>query len=319
MVAPLTSDSPPNTSSRTLTFEIEPRGPFSLELTAWALRRRAKNTLDRWDGTTYRRALVVDGAAVDVAVSRPAHPDSARLEVAVPGGVAAMQVPITEMLERLLGVQIDLGDFYRFADTSGPLAELVDRFQGVKPPRFATLFEGLANAIACQQLSLEVGIGLLNGLARTYGTPVGDPADGVFTFPAPWALAGSDPTVLRAMGFSRQKADALIGLAEHIVDGQLRMDELSAVDNATAGEILRRQRGIGRWSAEYVLLRTLGRVDVFPGDDVGARNKLQRWLDIATPPSYDEIQAALARWQPFAGLVYFHLLLDGLGESGVLA
>jgi DNA-3-methyladenine glycosylase II len=71
-------------------------------------------------------------------------------------------------------------------------------------------------------------------------------------------------------------------------------------------------RGIGRWTAEYVLLRGLGRLHVFPGDDVGAQSKLKRFLGIDTPLRYDDVRALVARWQPFAGVVYFHLLLDSL-------
>jgi DNA-3-methyladenine glycosylase II len=69
---------------------------------------------------------------------------------------------------------------------------------------------------------------------------------------------------------------------------------------------------VGRWTAEYVLLRGLGRLHVFPGDDVGGRNNLQRWLRRSKPFSYAALHRTLARWQPYAGLVYFHLLLDRL-------
>jgi DNA-3-methyladenine glycosylase II len=101
-----------------------------------------------------------------------------------------------------------------------------------------------------------------------------------------------------------------------VASGELSLDVLADEDNERAAATVQRERGFGRWSAEYVLLRTLGRLDVFPGDDVGARNKLQHWLGLDTPPTYDEIQSVLARWTPFSGLVYFHLLLDGLAESG---
>jgi DNA-3-methyladenine glycosylase II len=55
---------------------------------------------------------------------------------------------------------------------------------------------------------------------------------------------------------------------------------------------------------------------VFPGDDVGARNNLQRWLGLLEPLDYDGVGRTLDRWEPFQGLVYLHLLLWGLqGES----
>ena len=78
-------------------------------------------------------------------------------------------------------------------------------------------------------------------------------------------------------------------------------------------------RGIGRWSAEYVLLRGLGRLDVYPGDDVGARNNLKRWLNLRKPLDYEGVRRITKRWQPYVGLVYFHMLLDRLAASEGLA
>ena len=77
-------------------------------------------------------------------------------------------------------------------------------------------------------------------------------------------------------------------------------------------------RGVGRWTAEYVLLRGLGRTHIFPGDDVGACNNLQRWLRLTKPLDYQAVRRILSRWDDYAGLVYFHLLLDRLGEAGYL-
>jgi DNA-3-methyladenine glycosylase II len=77
-------------------------------------------------------------------------------------------------------------------------------------------------------------------------------------------------------------------------------------------------RGVGRWTTEYVLLRGLGRLHVFPGDDVGAQKRLARWLGRSRSLDYAGVRRAVDRWQPYAGLVYFHLLLDGLAQAGVL-
>ena len=73
-------------------------------------------------------------------------------------------------LARLLGPELDLSDFYRLAEGDPLLRTLAARFRGLKPPRFPTLFECVVNAIACQQLTLTVGIRLLNRLAEAHGT-----------------------------------------------------------------------------------------------------------------------------------------------------
>ncbi|MGH2460917.1 MAG: hypothetical protein ACRDIY_18835 [Chloroflexota bacterium] len=68
-----------------------------------------------------------------------------------------------------------------------------------------------------------------------------------------------------------------------------------------------------------MLLRGLGRINVFPGDDVGGRNNLQRWLGIDAALDYAGARRIVDRWSPYAGLVYFHLLLDGLARAGQVA
>jgi len=64
------------------------------------------------------------------------------------------QRPIIAALKRLLGIEVDLSGFYRFAGSDKRLGPLAQRFRGFKPPRFLTLFEALVNGVTCQQLSL---------------------------------------------------------------------------------------------------------------------------------------------------------------------
>ena len=64
--------------------------------------------------------------------------------------------------------------------------------------------------------------------------------------------------------------------------------------------------------------RGLGRLDIFPGDDVGARNNLTRFLSLRKPLDYQGVRRAVAGWQPYAGFVYFHFLLARIRETGWL-
>src|SRR5689334_7087785 len=136
-------------------FELKPASPFRLDLTVWTLRRRPDNVVDRWDGTTYRRVLPLPAGPVEVAVTQVASPESSRLKVAVAGQpvIAAVRVTVTKALERVLGLRIDLTEFYQPSMHHRQLGPLAQRFKGMKPPRFATVFEGVINAMACQQLT----------------------------------------------------------------------------------------------------------------------------------------------------------------------
>jgi DNA-3-methyladenine glycosylase II len=299
-------------------FTVEPVPPFRLDLTVWALRRRAANAIDRWDGTTYRRILVVDGRPLDVEVAQIAPPECPMLRVAVSDSspAASAKSVVMAALARLLGLDQCLAGFYRAAAGDPVLDDLAQAFCGLKPPRFATLFETLVNAFACQQVTLSLGILLLNRLAEACAPELDGPGGRAFAFPPPEDLAGRAPDELRALGFSRQKARAIIELARALAEHRLDLDAIEQFDDRAAVARLCALRGVGRWTAEYVLLRGLGRLHVFPGDDVGARNNLQRWLGLLEPLDYDGVQRTLAKWQPFQGLVYLHLLLKALQLEG---
>jgi DNA-3-methyladenine glycosylase II len=265
--------------------------------------------------------LAVEDEWIEVAVTQAGSSAAPCLNIELNGRRAGQDIepPVIAALERLLGLRVDLGQFYRFAQRSRILTPLVSQFCGAKPPRFLTAFEALVNAIACQQVSLTVGILLLNRLAETYGPPL-VLADGIFhAFPRPEDLANLDVKDLRRLGFSRQKASYVIELAQSISRRHLNLAEIEALDDKAAVARLRRLKGVGRWSAEYCLLRGLGRTHIFPGDDVGARNNLQRWLGLSNRLDYDGAHAALAGWKGYGGLVYFHLLLRSLAGKNIIA
>ena len=121
---------------------------------------------------------------------------------------------------------------------------------------------------------------------------------------------------LRRIGFSNRKAETILELADAASAGELELNTFEGLDDSAVLEALLRQPGIGPWSADYVLLRGLGRLDVFPRTDVGALNGLRSFLEAAGRE--EDPSAALARWSPDAGLVYFHLLLRGLERSSEL-
>lgn len=303
------------------TIMVNPVPPFRLDLTVWALRRRAENIIDRWDGRTYSRAFVLDGKAVELEVTQIGTHTRPRLRVIATGPRLTRRGKriVSTLVERMLGTRVDLTKFYGLAARQPELGDLVRRFCGLKPPRFPTVFESLLTAFACQQLSLALGVLLLNRLTKTYGVAVEQIGRLTCAFPRPEDLSALQPEALGKLGFSRQKARAIIELSLAVSERRLDLDKFTELEGDALLEQLHALRGVGRWSAEYVSLRGLGRLQVFPGDDVGAQNKLQRYLRLKKPPSYDTVHRRLAQWGDYAGLIYFHLLLHGLAEKGCLS
>ncbi len=260
----------------------------------------------------------MNGRPAEAEVIQTGTVDDPRLQITVTGADLSSQAKpiVAATLMQMLGLRIDLSDFYSFARRDRKLWKLSQSFLGFRPPRFPDLFEALVNAFSCQQLSLTVGILFLKRLAMNYGVPFQKEGSTVYTFAQPNRLAEATVGALRQLGFSRQKGQFLIELAQRVRQKNLDLDHVEHLNDDAALKELYQLRGVGRWTAEYVLLRGMGRLHVFPRDDIGARNKLKRLLNLRKPLDYEGVNRILRRWDPYGGFVYIHLLLDGLSEEG---
>ncbi len=296
------------------TLVLKPAPPFRLDLTVWVLRRLPVNAMDRWDGRRYRRLFAIRGAPLDVTVEQIGAAAAPQLQITPDRGRLAknMKADLAVILGKVLGLSVDLTPFFRLAASDEMLAEFAPGFRGFRPPRLPSVFEALINGIACQQLSLTVGLYLLNRLCATYGLSAG----GHFAFPSPEGLARAKIEKLRSLGFSRRKAETIIDISRAVAGGRLDLDSLEALDDASGIARLREIKGVGRWTAEYVMLRGLGRLNVFPADDVGGQKRLQAWLKMRDQPDYESAYRILERWAPYRGLLYFFLLLNDQKRKG---
>lgn len=298
-----------------INFYFNPLPPFSLNFTLWILRRRPHNFWDFWDGKVYRRVFFLHGQPLEVSVSQEGPINSPKLKVSAVGREINSPIiaSLKASLKQILGLDVNLSEFYKMAKSDSLLKPLVIKFWGFKPPRYPTIFEALVNAITCQQFTLDAGISLLGKLVEKWGVSLIE--HGPRGFPRPHDLAPLEIADLRALGFSQQKARALVELAKLVKEG-LDLENFNSYTDEEALKKLQQLRGVGRWTAEYVLLRGLGRLHIFPGDDLGIRGKLVSWLGIKDALDYEGVKNILKKWYPFGGLIYFLLLLKGLEEKG---
>jgi DNA-3-methyladenine glycosylase II len=170
------------------------------------------------------------------------------------------------------------------------------------------------NSVVFQQVSLHAATAVVRRMVTTLGTPVdGAPAD-LYVFPDIARVLGTPDAALRAMGLSAAKIATLRRAGEAIASGVLADSMIEERPSAEAGELLRRIKGVGPWTASVILLRGFGRLDVFPGNDSGVAHTLAR---VAGRRRLD-LDRALAALGPQQGMLYFHLLLARLAEQGVV-
>lgn len=282
--------------------------PFNLAFTVWALRRRSANIIDLWDEDTYSRAIFVNNRPLKIVLVQKGTIYNPNLELTLFSTKkinAVAQKEISRIVQRMLGLTVNLQPFYKLAGSNEHIGKLVKEFSGVKPPCFPSLFEALINAVSCQQLTLDTGILLMNRLAEKYGSQFDNEGTINYAFPGPENLESASEAEIKKLGYSTQKARAMRELAHTFLRHSPDPVRFGHMRNEQIIDYLKTFRGIGRWSAEYVLLRGLGRLDVFPGDDVGARNNLQRLFNLSEKPDYEKIKKLTSSWHPYEGLFIF--------------
>jgi DNA-3-methyladenine glycosylase II len=295
--------------------EVPVVAPYRLDLTVSALRRLSTNVVDLLTPEgTYVRALAGFRRPVIVRATQRGH--AGPLSVAIDGD-SRDDAAVLEVVRRTLGTDRNLGAFYRAAARIPWLAPLVKRMRGVKPPRYPSLWEACANGIVFQQLSLRAASAIMQRLIVAVGRPMqtaGVPVP-VYAFPTPEGIQSVPIPELRKTGLSANKIGTLRRVAEALSSGTLDATALERCTSPDAAAILQRINGIGPWTATLVLLRGLGRLDVFPAND----SSVARNIALIAQSSPFEVQHVLDTLGPQRGMLYYHLLLGRLEARSELA
>lgn len=296
-----------NVSSVT-TYEIPVVTPYRLDLTVTALRRMPTNMVDVYtaDGH-YLRAL--DGFAEPVIVS-VTQPRADALTVSVSGNTSDVKRALASV-RRMLGVERDVSNFHHRARAIHWLDPLAQRMRGLKPPRYPALFEACANAILFQQVSLHAASAIMRRLILAIGTKVEHAGMPLAIFPTVEQFLSADEAVIRAAGLSAGKLATLRRVSEAIAAGTINEAMLEERSSTDAALLLCGTKGIGPWTAAVILLRGLGRLDVFPGNDSGVAANLA----LVTRARVDA-GPILETLGSQHGMLYFCLLLARLEARG---
>jgi 3-methyladenine DNA glycosylase/8-oxoguanine DNA glycosylase len=301
-------------------FALPATPPFHLEATVRLLQRRPTNRVDLWENGHYLRVLPTHDGLRLVAVSNLGTVDAPQLRGEVFGGpVATAELEeLAATVRLILGTDVDATPFYRRAAHDPRLHAVVAALRGLKPPRFPTLFETIANVIPFQQVSLATGAALVGRLVERCGERLGLDGRTYYAFPRPERVVQLDTGALQSLGLSRAKAVALHELAARVLSGELVAERLEALPTEAAMEVLTALPGIGPWSAGLILLRGLRRMEVFPDGDVGAAKNLARLLKLEGPVSVRDLRPLSDGFGSVKGYFYFYTLGWRLLEEGVI-
>jgi len=216
---------------------------------------------------------------------------------AAPGGVDVepLDGETRPVVLKLLGAEFELDTFYAWA--SGPMAGLVTRLRGFRPPLQVDPFEALITSITAQQVSLRSAVAIRNRLIQRFGERIGE----AWAFPTRQRIADAHADELFAVGFTHRKAECAVALAR----SELDLHGLASLSDDDVREAIVAQRGLGPWTAEWFLARHLARPHAWPAGDLALRKAAESLYGV-------EVHALGPLLHPFQNLSAHYLLTGSL-------
>jgi DNA-3-methyladenine glycosylase II len=313
VVAPGTGSPQPG---RQAVHELTLPAPLDIGASLEGFRRWGDDLIDRWDGERLLRALPLssDGGASWAAIRAVAVGDRTAPSLAVEVALDDGRLRPAEALAALRATFVAaMPGFAELAAADPVIGALDARYPGLRPVLQPDLFTALVRSISAQQVNLRWAAETRRRLALAFGVRLEVAGEFVFRLD-PAVIAGAAVSEIRALQFTTRKAESIVALADEFASGRLGTADLVVLEDDAVIERLTRLRGIGRWSAEWILARTLGRPRVVAGD-LGVRKAVARAYLARPIAGEDEIRSATGHWGE-AAVVAQALLLRTLVPDG---
>lgn len=237
---------------------------FSFKECLWFLNRNFDDCLHNIGPDYVRKAILIDNEPVLFEIRDG-------LSVKVLQGEGSPDAFINEWFD----LHTDISPFYEQLAAYKDLAYMSRDFAGLRLMGIPDLFEAICWCIIGQQINLTFAYKIKRRLVETYGRHTVYEGRKYYTFPAPEVLADADPVLLKSMQLSARKTEYLKGIAKVFKEGKMSKEMLLSLKDVTAQQqALTAIRGIGIWTANYTLMKTLRVPSAIPYGDAGLLNAL---------------------------------------------
>jgi AraC family transcriptional regulator of adaptative response / DNA-3-methyladenine glycosylase II len=284
------------------TFTVELPEGYPLGRLLRSLGRDPQSVTERLTGSSYETSADFDGT-----------PGIMTLELSTKGAVVGVwakdgiksghRIAAHRLVVGMLGLDQDAAAFSRLTRRLG-LGRLVSGREGLRLIRTPSLWDAILWSIVGQQINLPFACILKRRVIEKTGLAL---KDGLYSLPKPAAVARLTPTDMRPWQYSRQKAEYLIGAARLIADGTLDLKALQLMSATRAERTLLAVRGLGPWSVNYVMMRSLGFADCVPFGDTGVTSGLKKLFKLEDRPDVDGTRRLMAVFSPHRSLATAHL------------
>jgi DNA-3-methyladenine glycosylase II len=290
--------------------------PYNFELSLKFCRRSRFEIMDDTADNHLRRIIGLEGRPVliDICCDGTTENERARVSwVCLQKGTISRSRAVSAA-RRILCADLDLNPFYGRGYRAKPILNLMKKFRGLKPILTPTLFEAAAWAIMGQQVNLDFASVLKKRIVQKFGLEFLCNGDEYYQFPEPNALASVSVEMLKKMQFSTRKAEYILGLAETFVSKLPELSQVTKIEYADAISLLQSIRGIGIWSANYILMRGAGNLNCLPLGDSGLHRAIRRVYGLKDRPGNHLVEKLAEPFTPYRSLFTLYLwysLMEG--------
>lgn len=247
---------------------IVPGFGFNFEECLWFLNRNYDDCMHKIIGKSLYKALSINEVPFLLRISQRKN----NLEIEILEGLLTDE---TELFVRNYFVEWfdldrNLQPFYALLNSDEKLSYMATEFNGLRMIGIPDLFEALCWSIIGQQINLTFAYKLKRRLVEKYGSYIERDNQVFHIFPSYETLADADPEILRSMQLSTKKTEYIIGIAKEFAAGKLSKEILLALPNLEARQkMLMSIKGIGIWTANYALMKSLKEQSSVPYGDAG--------------------------------------------------
>ena len=285
-----------------MTYKIPIPQNFSFQECLWFLDRNYDDCLHEVRPNAVRKAIFINNKPTLIEITESDN----HLVINVLVGNNS-EKKIVEFVKDWFDYDRDMTIFYTLLNQDTDLKYMALEYNGLRLLAIPDMFEALCWSIIGQQINLTFAYKLKRRFTEAYGTKLTYESNDYYLFPKPEIVANIQVEDILPLQFSNRKAEYLIEIAKHFVSGSISKEILSAHTTPEAIRLLVSVRGIGEWTANYALMKSLKRLECVTYGDVGLYNALHNLKGFDKRPTRETLNSFFKNFKDWEAYTVFYL------------
>ena len=291
---------------------LKPVAPFSLDLSATIFSQGDKQ-IRTYEKGKFLQVIRANKKLVLLTLEAKGPVEKPELVASLRSDKPLLRKDVRKALEiacNLFNMDFDPAPFYESVKQDEKMARLINKLWGLRSPTTQTVFEALVDSIIEQQINLKVATSMERSIVKKFGETLDFAGKRYFAYPTPQTLSSVSIEEFRSCGLTQRKAEYLNEISNLITNGKLDLEKFKRYENAEdiIGE-LDAIRGIGIWTAELTIIRSMQKWDAFPADDVGLRRIIAHYYREDQKIASEQARQIAEPWGKWKGLAAYYLVV----------